>query len=92
MRHAFWSNVLTQSAKQRREFFIFEVLTTMQARSRKSFILFLCMKTIRPKQAKVHFAYFVQCDQLGIIAKHLTNAKFNFNVTFPLRYGSVVAS
>ena len=86
MRHAFWCNVLTQSAKQRREFFIFEVLTTMQAHSRKSFILFRCMKTFRLKQAKLHFAYFVQCDQLGIIAKHFTNAKFYFNVMFPLQY------
>ena len=31
------------------------------------------MKTIRAKHARVHFAYFVQRDQLDeIIAKHLT--------------------
>ena len=30
------------------------------------------MKTIRTKQAKVLFAYFVQRDQHGIIAKDLT--------------------
>ena len=37
-----------------------------------SLILCLYMKTIRAKQAKVHFAYFVQRDHHGIIAKHLT--------------------
>ena len=31
-----------------------------QARSSKSFILYQYMKSIRAKQAKVHFAYFVQ--------------------------------
>ena len=35
------------------------------------FILGLYMKTTRTKQAKVCFAYFVQSDQPGIIAKHL---------------------
>ena len=30
------------------------------------------MKTICSKQEKVHFAYFVEHDQLGIIAEHLT--------------------
>jgi len=30
------------------------------------------MKTTRAKQAKVHFAYFVQRDQHGIIARDLT--------------------
>lgn len=34
------------------------------------------MKTIRAKEAKVYFAYFVQRNQLGIIAEHLPNAKF----------------
>ena len=38
----------------------------------KSFILCLYMKTLRAKQTKMHFAYFVQRDQLGIIAKKLT--------------------
>ena len=38
----------------------------------KSFSLCLYMKTNRAKQAKVHFAYFVQRDQQGIIAKDLT--------------------
>ena len=72
VRHAFWCNFLAQAAKQRRQIFIFEVLTTMRVRSRKSFILCLCMKAIRAKQAKVHFAYFIQRDQLRIIAKYLT--------------------
>ena len=36
------------------------------------------MKTIRAKQAKVHFAYFVQRDQHGIIAKDLTQRKVQF--------------
>ena len=35
------------------------------------------MKTIRTKQAKAQFAYFVQRDQHGLIAKDLINAKFN---------------
>ena len=39
------------------------------------------MKTIRAKQAKVQFAYFVQRDQLGLIAP---TANFYFKVTFPL--------
>ena len=69
VQHAFWCNVLTKSAKRRREIFIFAVLTTTRARSRKSFTLY--MKTIRTKQAKVHFAYSVQRDQHGIIAKDL---------------------
>ena len=30
------------------------------------------MKTVRAKQGKEHFAYFVQRDQHGVIAKHLT--------------------
>ena len=30
------------------------------------------MKTTRAKHAKVHFAYFVQRDQHGVIAKPLT--------------------
>ena len=34
------------------------------------------MKTIRAKEAKVYFVYFVQRNQLGIIAEHLPNAKF----------------
>ena len=50
--------------------FIFEVLRTTRALSSKSFILCLCMKTIR--------AYFVQLDQLGIIAEHLTLRKVQF--------------
>ena len=58
VRHALWCNVLTYSAKRRREIFIFEVLTTTRARNSKSFILCLYMKTICAKQAKVHFAYF----------------------------------
>ena len=55
-------------AKGQREIFIFEVLTTTRARSSKSFTLCFYMKTIRPKQAKVRFAFFVQRDQHGIIA------------------------
>ena len=54
---------------------MFELLTTTLALGSKSFILCLCMKTIRAKQAKVHVAFFVQRDQLGIIAKHLTQSK-----------------
>jgi len=37
-----------------------------------SFTLCLYMKTIRTTQAKVQFAYFVQRNQHGIIAKYLT--------------------
>ena len=33
------------------------------------------MKTIRAKQAKEHFAFFVQRDEHVIIAKHLTYLK-----------------
>ena len=36
------------------------------------------MITIRAKQAKVHLAYFVQRDQHGVIAKHLTQRKVLF--------------
>ena len=72
VRHAFWWKLLTQSADQRREIFIFEVLTTTRARSTKSFIFCLGKKTIRTKQAKVQFANFVQRDQHGIMAKQLT--------------------
>ena len=36
------------------------------------------MKTIRTKQAKVHFAYFVQHEQHGLIAKDLTYHKAQF--------------
>jgi len=36
------------------------------------FILYLYMKTTRTKKAKECFAYFVQSDQPGIKAKHLT--------------------
>ena len=71
VRHAFWWNFLTWSARRRREIFIFEVPTTMRTRSSKSFLHCLCMKTIRAKKAKVHSAYFVQRDQHGIIAKDL---------------------
>ena len=74
VRHAFCSDVLTYSAKRWRENFTFEVLTTTRARSRKSFTLCLYMKITRTKQAKVHFAYFAQCDQHGIIAKDLTQS------------------
>ena len=51
---------------------MFEVVMTARARLSKSFIFCLYMKTIRARQAKVHFAYFVQRDQLGIIAGDLT--------------------
>ena len=51
---------------------VFEVLTTTQARRSKPFILCLYMKSIRVNQAEVHWAYFVQSDQHGIIATHLT--------------------
>ena len=43
------------------------------------------MKMIRTEQAEVHSAYFIQRDQLGIIVTHLTNTKFDFNVTFSLQ-------
>ena len=62
VRHAFWCNVLTKSAKLQREIFIFEVLTTTWARRSKSFILCLYMKNIRAKQVKVHSTYIAQCD------------------------------
>jgi len=74
VRHAFWCNVLTWSAKRRGEIFIFEVLTTTGARSSKSFLLCLYTKTICAKQPKVHSAYFVQRDQHGIIARDLTQS------------------
>jgi len=67
----FCENVWTQSAKQRHENVLFEVLTT-RARSSKSLILCLCMKTIGAKQAKMHLACFAERHQLGIIAKQLT--------------------
>ena len=72
VRHAFCCNFLTQSAKQRPETFIFEVLTTTGTSSSESSILCRCVRTIRAKQVKVHFAYSVRRDQHGIIAKHLT--------------------
>ena len=58
--------------------FIFEVLTTTEARSSKFFALCLYMKTIRTKPGKVQFAYFVQRDQHGIIAKDVTERKVIF--------------
>ena len=66
---AFWCNFLTQSAKRWREIFISEVnvVTTTQARFSKSCILCLYMKTIRAKQAKVQFAYFIQCHVSHVI-------------------------
>ena len=69
---------VVESFKRRREILIFEVLTTTRARSSKSLILCLYMKTIRTKQATVQFAYFVQRDQHGIIAKELTSRKVQF--------------
>ena len=57
VRLAFWYNLLTLSAKWRREMFYFEVLTTTRALSSKSFILCLGMKAVRAKQAKVDFTY-----------------------------------
>ena len=45
----------------------------------KSFILCFYMETVRTKkQAKVYFAYFVQLNQHGVIAKHLTQRKVQF--------------
>ena len=67
LQHTFWCNFLTWSAKRQHEIFIFEVLMTTPA-----CILCLYMKNICAKQAKVHFAYFVQHNQHRIIAKHLT--------------------
>ena len=64
--------------QQRRDMFIFEVLTTTQTRSSKSFILFLCVKAIRAEQAKVHLIYFVRRDQHGIIPKQLPQCKVLF--------------
>ena len=55
-----------------------ELLMTTRARSSKSFILCLYMKTIRVKKAKVDFVYFLQRDQHGLIAKHLTWRKVQF--------------
>ena len=85
VRHSFCCKFLTQSGKWRREISIFEVLATTRAHSSKSFILCFCMKTIRAKQATVQFAYFVQREQLGIIAKHLTFRKVLFYVTSSLQ-------
>ena len=78
VRHAFWCNVLTLSAKRRREILISEILTTTEARRSKSFTLFLYRKTISNKPGKVQFAYFVQRDQHGIIAKDVTERKVLF--------------
>ena len=64
---------------------LFEVLTTTRARSRKPFILYLYMKIICGKQVKVHFAYFVQLEQLRTIPEHLSLRKVLFNVTFLLQ-------
>ena len=48
-------------------------------RSSKSFILCFYMETVRAKkQVKVYFTYFVQRDQHGVIAKHLTQRKVQF--------------
>ena len=63
VRHAFL-------CRQRPEIFADLIfLTTTRIRSTKSFILCLYRNTIRAKQAKVHFTYFVQRDQYGIIVK-----------------------
>ena len=64
---------------------LFEVLTTTRARSRKPFILYLYMKIICGKQVKVHFAYFVQLEQLRTIPEHLSLRKVLFNVTLLLQ-------
>ena len=63
VQHASCCNVLTLSPKR---------LTTTRACNIKSLILCLCMKTYRAKKVKVHFAYFAQRDQLGIVTKLLT--------------------
>ena len=76
MRHAFWCNFLTKSVKQWGKIFIFEVQTTAPACSRKSFFLCLYMKTIGAKQAKLHFAYFVQLDQHGLITSSILMWRF----------------
>ena len=79
MRHAFWCNVLTWSAKQRREIFIFEVLSTKLTCSSKSFLLCLYVQIIRSKQAKVHFAYFVNAGSTwNNCKKNLTLRKVLF--------------
>ena len=64
--------------------FIFEVLTTTRAQSSKSLVLCFYMKTIRAKQPKAYFAYFIQRDQHGIIAKHYNKRKalFKCDVSF----------
>ena len=81
---------MTYSAKQRREFYIFEVLTTTRAHcGSKSFILCLHMKIIRVKQTKVHFDYFVQLH--GIIVKQFKE-KFYFIVSFSLQHATVDAA
>ena len=78
VRHAFWYNVLTLTAKRRREIFIFEVQTTTRDHISKSFTLCLYLKTIPTKQAKVRFAYFVQRDQYGITKRDLTLRNVQF--------------
>ena len=62
---------------------VFEVLTTTQAHRSKPFILCLYIKSIRVNQAEVHWAYFVQSDQHGIIAT--PNAKFCFKLRFSMQ-------
>ena len=69
---------LLPSSTWSRKFPIFEFLTLRRAPSRKSCNLCLNTKTIRAKQAKVRVAYFVHCDEHGMIAKHLTERKVLF--------------
>ena len=78
VRHALMNKSVPSSAKQQCEittFYRFDEKNlehTSRTRSSKSLILCFHMITIRARQAKMHLAYFVQCDQHGIIAKHLT--------------------
>ena len=72
VRHTLYCIFLTYSAKRRHKHVMFGVLTTTRDRSSKSFILCLYLKANRAKKAIVHFAYLVQRDYHGIIAKHVT--------------------
>ena len=64
MQDAFWCNFLKYPAKCRREIFIFDVLTTLR--------IFHSLSlqenhSCEARESALHFAYFVQRDQHGII-------------------------
>ena len=82
VRHAFWCNFLTQSAKRWSEIFILEILTITRARSRKCFILY--RKTLIKRELCVRLMSVLQPKMFHSLPQntHQPNAKFSFNVTF----------